>query len=189
MLDLDYILENTKWVIRYTSGYRLVVNGKDRFKYYGLDEVKDIDTVYWENQPKELQEFWKDYSYAVYTLKRHDLYSVKDFYAEWSKDPNQFKPERRPVISKLREEFDKLRSLAEQKDLNIIVSNYDKRCMGNHYFNNWITALNQMDEDFDVVEVEQVGNDIYITVQCDDFELCQRLDYLSNKAALDSAFN
>lgn len=189
MLDLDYIKDNTLWVIKYEEGYRTLVKGSELDKYRKDKDVSDYETACWENQPKELQEFWKDYSYTFYTLKRPDLYFVKDFYAEWSKDPNQFKPERRSIISKLREEFDKLRSLAEQKDLNIIVSNYDKRCMGNHYFNNWITALNQMDEDFDVVEVEQVGNNIYITIQCDDFELCQRLDYLSNKAALDSAFN
>ena len=189
MLDLEYIKANTLWVIKYESGYRRTVKGSEVDKYRNDEDIDDVDTVWWKGQPADLQEFWKAYEYANYHMDRHDLFFIDDFYREWSKNPNQFKADHRKVISTLRKELDNLLSMAKQQKLNICVVNYDKHAIGNHYFENWISALKLMEDDFDVVEVNIYGEDVDITIQCDDYDLYEHLSYLSNKAALESSFN
>jgi len=56
MLDLDYIKENTIWVVKFNVG-RTTCTDKDLHKYEDNEEVRDIDIYCWEGQPKELQEF------------------------------------------------------------------------------------------------------------------------------------
>lgn len=88
MLDYDYIIANTKMVVRFNNGRREVGTTEEVKKYYDREDVRDIDSVCWEGQPKELQEFYKAYNRANYTLGLN-LFFVEDFYKEWVKDPKQ----------------------------------------------------------------------------------------------------
>lgn len=187
MLDLDYIKENTLWVIKLYPGGRVTCKGSALNEYLKTNEnsIDEYDTVTWQGQPKELQEFWKAYEYANYYQNRHDLYYIDDFYKEWIKNPNQFTADHRRVISTLNKE---LENLGNNDKLNVMITNYDKKGIGNHYLKNWLDTMKQMNEDFDVVEVN-VGNDtIHIIVQIDDEELVEKLSYLSNKFACESIF-
>ena len=109
MLTLDYIEKNTLWYAKFETGYRTSGTYDEVKKYYSHEDIDEIDTCSWEHQPKELQEFYKSYYYALYDLNRHDLYEIKDFYEEWSKNPSQFKPGHKPVIGKLSEYIESLK--------------------------------------------------------------------------------
>lgn len=187
MLDLDYIKKNTLWIIKYENGRRITVNGSEIDNYTNNDQIDEVDTVHWKHQPAELQEFYKAYEYAYYTLDRHDLYLIEDFYREWSKNPNQFKVGHRKVISTLRKELD-FRYIASNEKINVLIVNYDKQTIGNHYLENWLDALKLIEDDFDIVESNVNGKDISIVIQCDDDELLEQLSYLSNKCAITNAF-
>ena len=186
MLDLDYIKANTLWVIKYSS-HRTTVKGSEISKYQNDEDVRDMDTVHWKHQPAELQEFWRAYEYAYYTLDRKDLFLVDDFYAEWIKNPSQFKAGHRNVISTLRKELD-FRYIASNEKINVLIVNYDKQTIGNHYLENWLDALKLIEDDFDIVESNVDGNNISIVIQCDDLELIDQLSYLGNKCAASNAF-
>lgn len=189
MLDLDYIKENTLWVIKYSSGHREVVKGSELDKYYKNEneDIKDVDTLNWKGQPDDLKEFWKSYTHAIYYMDRRDLFYIDDFYNEWVKDPNQFKEDHLPVISYLSQELDNLRRLNEQSKLNIQIVNYDKHGIGNHYLAAWDYALKIIDKEFDVVACQIDGIDVKLTIQCDDEDLLDQLSILSNHAAFESS--
>lgn len=150
VLDWDYIDENTRWVAHFDDGRRIVGSHKDVEPYYKDRNIDEIDVVTWEGQPKDLQGFYKAHTYAFYDLNRHDLYNVKDFYDEWSKNPAVFVPELKPVIGKLSDVLPKL----DVTD-DLIVSNYyGYGGAGNHRVGNFIEALNDLNMDFEIVKFE-----------------------------------
>ena len=190
MLSLEYIKDNTIWVIKH-YGYRHTIKGSELEEYLkkNSEDIRDHDVVTWKGQPKDLQEFWKAYENAYYTSNRTDLFYIDDFYKEWVKDPHQFDPEHRPVISTLNAELEKIEPIyRENNKVNVMVSNYNKRGVGNHYYDNWINALKQMEVDFDVIESNIDKTDCKIIIQSDDDELVDKLSYLSNKFAVERAW-
>lgn len=182
MLDLDFINDNTIWVVKFNS-HRITCQQKDLYKYENRDDVRDIDTACWEGQPKELQEFYKDYEYALYTLNRHDLFIIKDFYDEWIKNPVQFKPNSRPVINKLSIVLSELNPCD-----NVIINNYNSQTAGNHHVGNFIEALESLEIDFDVIEFIQSNGNKYdyntIIIQTDDSNTFKQFDYQANRNAM-----
>lgn len=178
MLTLDYIEQNTLWVAKFRSHRK--IDTYDKLKpFLNDEELRDIDTVYWKEQPKELQEFYKAYEYALYDLRRHDLYKIKDFYEEWVKNPKQFTPEYKPVIGKLSEMIE---SLDPCDDL-IISNYYGIEGAGNHHVGNFIETLQILGVDFDVVSFEE-GNPNKISIQTDDLELLREFSSKANSVAI-----
>lgn len=185
MLTLDYINENTLWIAKFESGYR-ITDTYDKIKqYYSHDDIDEIDTVYWKGQPKELQDFYKAYEYAFYDLNRQDLYEIKDFYNEWIKNPEQFAPDHKPVIGKLSEYIESMDTCADL----MIPNYYGYEGAGNHHVGNFIEALKILDVDFDVIsfteELRDKGEIQYIiTIQTDDLELLEKFSAKANSLAI-----
>lgn len=183
MLTLEYIKENTLWVAKFEGGIRKTGTQSEIEKYEDQEDFECSDIICWEGQPKDLQEFHRDFDYAVYTLKRDDLFFVDDFYREWSKNPDQFKPGKLPVIGKL---YEMLSNMDPCNDL--IIENYDERTAGNHHIGNFIEALQVLETDFDVVKFHESSGDEYdyakITIQTDDTDLFRNFSYQSNRIAL-----
>lgn len=176
MLDLEYILENTIHVARFMSGRRVTGTYNEVKKYYEDPELKDIDTVAWEGQPKELQEFYKAYEYANDELGLN-LFLIEDFYKEWIKNPSQFIADHLPVISSLSKELVNIKP-----DADVLIRNYDGFTIGNHIAQSFSDSLDRMNDDFDVIKVTQ--NQYYeITIQCDEKEKLKELRYISNEIA------
>lgn len=186
MLTLDYINEHTLWVAKFESGYRTTGTYDEVKKYYSHDDIDEIDIVYWKHQPKELQEFYKAYEYAFYDLHRQDLYEIKDFYEEWSKNPKQFTPDYKPVIGKLSEYIE---SIDPCDDLSI-PNYYGYEGAGNHHAGNFVEALKILDVDFDVIDFREEpgykpGTIQYtITIQTDDLELLEKFSAKANSLAI-----
>lgn len=184
-IDWDYIDENTKWVAHFYSGRRITGSRKDVEPYYNDRDIDEIDIVSWEGQPEDLQGFYKAYSYAFYDLNRHDLYNVKDFYGEWSKNPAAFVPELKPVIGRLSDVLPKL----DVTD-DLIVSNYYGYVgAGNHRVGNFIEALNDLDMDFEIVKFEPKNpNEEYSTnhvwVQTDNMKALNAFSVEANDNAI-----
>ena len=178
MLDYDYIMEHTKWVVKLNSG-RIICTEKELSKYNDNPNVRDIDTVCWEGQPKDLQPFYKAYYNAVYNQQRDDLFLLKDFYNEWSKNPDQFTEEHQKVISKLSTEL-------EQLDLtdDLIIENFDKQVIGNHRVGNYIEALEIINSDYDVIQVTEKYGYKAIIIQEDNQDKIEQLSYESNASAI-----
>ena len=166
MLDLETIKKNTLWVARMVSGVRFTGTYDEIKKYEHRDDCKDVDILASGGQPKELQEFYKAYEYATFYMNRHDLFLIDDFYKEWSKNPNQFRPEMRPVIGKLSDVFE--RQSGDPKEINVLIKNYDKKCIGNHLLSSWIKTLKILETDYDIVEVTEDYDNITIIVQTDE---------------------
>lgn len=186
MLDLEYIKKNTLWVARMTFGTRFTGTYDEIKKYENDEECKDIDILASKGQPKELQKFYESYEYATSRMNRSDLFSIDDFYREWSKNPNQFSPEMRPVIGKISSVFDGFSGYPS--NVNILITNYDKRTVGNHYLSSWTKALQIIDTDYDVVEVnEEDKKNIKIVIQTD-HDSAELFAQKSNSIALDKAF-
>ena len=185
VIDWDYIDENTKWVAHFYSGHRITGSRKDVEPYYNDRDIDEIDIVAWEGQPEDLQGFYKAHAYAFYDLNRHDLYNVKDFYGEWSKDPAAFVPKLKPVIGRL---SDVLPQLDVTDDL--IVSNYyGYEGAGNHRVGNFIEALNDLDMDFEIVKFEPKNpNEEYSTnhvwVQTDNMKALNAFSVEANDNAI-----
>ena len=191
-LTLDYIKDNTKWVIKYANGYRKVCKGNELED--NLDErVSDYDIVAWEGQPEELKEFYKDYEYAFYDLDRRELYFIEDFYKEWIKDRTQFKPKysQSKVISDLKTELNKL-----SKNEDVLIRGIDSKgyrvTLGNHRTQNWVDALNELSTNFDVIAIEEASPKDYkyltITINVDDKELADDFSSEANDAAIKALF-
>ena len=181
MLTLDYIEQNTLWYAKFESGYSTIGTHDEVKKYYSHDDIDEIDIVTWEGQPKELQDFYKAYNYALYDLKRHDLFEIKDFYEEWSKTPLKFTPEYKPVIGKLSEFLE----LLDPCDDVIISNYYGIEGAGNHRVGSFIETLQMLDMDFDVVSFEEnPPHDNKISIQVDDLELLRKFSYKANSVAI-----
>ena len=178
MLDYDYIVANTKYVARFTNGRRETGNAKEIKKYYNRSDVKDIDAVCWEGQPKELQAFYKAYNRANYVLGL-DLFLVEDFYEEWIKDPKQFEAEYHEVIGQLSE---KLSDLDIKSD--VIIENYDGQTLGNHIVGNFKEALDDMYMDFDVIQLLEKHGYTTIIIQDDNVDKIRDLSLRANKNAI-----
>lgn len=178
MLDYDYIKNNTKWVVKLNS-HRVIVKADELSKYENRDDVIDIDILSWEGQPKELQSFYKAYYNALYNQNRDDLFIIKDFYKEWSKNPNQFNEDHQKVISTLSKELNKL----EVTD-DLIIENFDKQCIGNHHVGNYIEALHIIDSDYDVIQITEKHGYITIIIQEDDQDKIKQLSHESNALAI-----
>lgn len=180
MLDLDFIKDNTIWVIKYTS-HRETGKYKELKSKLNNPEIKDFDIVAWHGQPKELQDFYKTYEYAIYKLNRTDLTNIDVFYEEWIKDPDQFKADHMPVIGQLYTALDVFDPCSD-----LIVENYDKHTIGNHKVGNFVEALQQLDCDFNVVKV---CDDLYgfngIIIQTDDQELIDKFSHVVNRIAIE----
>lgn len=175
MLDYDYIMANTKMVVRFNNGRREVGTTKEVKKYCDRDDVRDIDSVCWEGQPKELQAFYKAYNRANYVLNLN-LFMVEDFYKEWIKNPKQFDAEYFPVIGKLSEK------LAEMNDKDdVIIENYDGQAIGNHRVGNYKEALEDMYTDFDVIQIKNKYGYTTIVIQDDDSNRIHELSSRSNQ--------
>lgn len=177
-LTLDYIEQHTLWVAKFNGGYRKV-DTYDKLKpFLNNEELRDVDIVYWKEQPKELQEFYKAYEYALYDLKRYELFEIKDFYEEWIKNPKQFTPEHKPVIGKLSEMLESLNPCDD-----VLISNYNGRGAGNHHVGNFIEALQILNIDFDVVSFEE-GTPNEIDIQTDDIESLMAFSIKANSVAI-----
>lgn len=177
MLDLEYIKENSIYVVKFddhreTGNYKEI---KDKIK-----DSRDYDYVHWKNQPKELQEFHKAHYYAVGSLGRTDLLDIDDFYTEWSKNPNQFIPGHRKIIGFLMSYLERLDTCSD-----CLILNYDKRTIGNHAVGNWIESVVLLDTDFDVVEYNESYKNNTIIVQIDDEDLLEKLKSVSNRKAME----
>ena len=191
-LTLDYIKDNTKWVIKYDNGYRKVCYGNELDD--NLDNmVSDYDIVSWEAQPDELKEFYKDYEYANYELNRKDLYYIDNFYNEWIKDKNQFKPKKSQleVISDLRTELNKL-----SKSEDVLIRGIDRDGytigLGNHKPENWIDALNELSTNFYVIGIEEASPKDYksftIVIKINDKDFAEDFASEANDAAIKKLF-
>lgn len=181
MLSLEEIKEKTIWVAHLYGGTRFTGTYKELEHWKDSEDLDELDTVCAEGQPKELQPFWQAYEYANYKLQRHDLYIIDDFYAEWSKNPNQFVPELKLVIGNLR---DKLESISkEESNIDIIIVNYDETPIGNHKINCWIKTLNEMNTNFDIISIRDDFNAYRITIQETDKDKIEKLDIISNSLA------
>ena len=182
VLDWDYIDANLVWVAHFESGYRVTGTHDEVKGYYSADDIDEIDTVTWRGQPKDLQGFCKAYTYGFYDLGRHDLYKLKDFYDEWSKDPSKFVPKQKPVIGKL---SDVLSDLDPSSDL--IVSNYyGYEGAGNHRVGNFIEALNDMGIDFNIIQFDpsKDGSTAHVYVQTDNLDALEDFSVEANKNAI-----
>lgn len=185
MLTLDYIKDNTLWVAHFDTGYRVTGTYDEVKKYNSHDDIDEISIITWKGQPKELQEFYKDHEYAFYELNRHDLFEPEDFYNEWIKDPNQFKPNHQPVIGKLSEFIDDLKPTDD-----LLIKNYAYDTAGNHRVGNFKEAIQILDIDFDVISFEETKSydpnrrQFEIIVQTDDLELFKQFDIKANSIAI-----
>lgn len=185
-LPWEIVDKNTLWVAK-MMGYRKVGTYDELKPYLESPDLRDVDTLVWEQQPKELQEFYKDYQYATYDLGRHDLYYLQDFYKEWQKDSDQFKPKAtNKVIGRLNDYVDKL-PLTD----NLRVSNYYGFGAGNHRVGNFVEALEETGLDFDVIgyEAEEMHEwddrpTHHITIQTDDLDALHKLSVVSNQNAI-----
>ena len=110
---------------------------------------------------------------------RRNLYLIDDFYVEWAKNPKQFEPDHRTVISKLSEELEKFNVTDD-----LMIKNFDGEGIGNHRVGNYIESLNIIDDDFDVVEVTESCNYPCIIIQEDDHDKVNRLSTESNRMAI-----
>ena len=178
MLDYEYIKQNTKWVVKFNAG-RITCSEKEIDAYKDRDDVRDIDIVSWQGQPKELQAFYKAYEHATYDLGRKDLFLIEDFYNVWKMDPNQFDEEHRPVISTLSKE---LENLDVRSDL--VVENYDSQVIGNHKVGNFVEALDEIFMDYNVIQVTEKYGYPAIIIQEDDQNKIELLQQKSNQVAL-----
>lgn len=177
MLDLDYIKSTTIWVVKLNAG-RITCTEKDLYKYNDNKDVRDIDVVCWEGQPKELQPFWKAYEYANRELHK-DLFLVDDFYKEWIKNPNQFEPDHLPVITTLFKAFNDIDPYSD-----LIIENYDGKSLGNHHAGNFMEALETLDIDFDVVQITEKYNYPAIIIQEDNRDKLRDFEYEANARAI-----
>lgn len=190
-LSLDYIKENSLFVLRYVSGYRIKGTYEDLKDSASNEDVKDFDLACWEGQPKELQQFYKDHEYATYQMHRTDLFDVDKFYAEWVKDPKQFEPQQREVIGKLSDYIGEENATKRFKlSDDLIINNYDGDTAGNHRVGNFMEALETFKDvaDFDVVEfIPSDGTDYSyhkIIVQTDNRDAFRVFDREANENAI-----
>lgn len=175
------IEENSVWVIKFDSGYRATGTYDEIQKLAkNSPDVDEYDTVSWMRQPEELKPFYKAYEYALFRLNRTDLYLLKDFYDEWSKDPSKFEPAKREPIGQL---SDIIADFNECSDL--IINNYDGETAGNHHVGNFIDALEALNTDFDVVEmIREDGKTPRIIIQEEDYEKFHSFDVEANEQAI-----
>lgn len=163
-LDYDYIWSNTVWVLKYDTGERQFCKPLERLRY--LDKNVEMNIAAWENQPEELKQFYKDYEYAKtkYCIGRPELSSTKNFYDEWIKNPDIFRPEKKPVIGKLSEALKDI-----DAETNLVVYNYDlestERCKA-HIFKETTNMAKVFD--FDVISIEKDADGVQITVMTDE---------------------
>lgn len=176
MLSLDYIKRNTKWVAKLNSGR--IIGTYDEIKQY-QKEARDFDILYSGGQPKELQEFYKAYEYVTFYMNRYDLYDIDTFYKEWSKNPELYQPKKQKVITTLSKVLENY-----LENTNIVIINYDKVTLGNHYLNRWISAIEILDKDYDVINIEEINhNTITIRIQTDS-DSANELSWKANSMAI-----
>ena len=150
-LDYDYIPSHTMWILKYNTGERQLGRISELSKYQFDKNVNEIDTAAWDGQPEELKQFYKDYEYANYYMGRHDLSSIKDFYDEWIKNPDAFRPEKKPIIGKLSEVLEGIGS-----DTNLTIYNYDLESTGKHKAHIFKAIANMTEVfDFDVIGIAE----------------------------------
>lgn len=185
MISYEEIRSQALWGIKFETGHRMSGTYEEIKPYISHPDADEHDILCWEAQPPHLQEFFKDYEYATWHQKRHDLYLLEDFYKEWSKDPQQFKPKQSDVIGKLSD-------LLKDYDVssNLIVNNYDGKTAGNHHVGNFVEALEENNYEFDVVRLEISGKDTewetpVIIVQTDDPIAFNTFGYTANKKAIE----
>ena len=166
-LDYDYIESNTMWVLKYDTGERRFGAPSELLRYKYIDKNAEMNIAAWENQPKELKQFYKDYEYAKakYCIGRHEfLDSVKNFYDEWIKNPDIFRPEKKPVTEKLSEA---LKSI--DTETNLVVYNYDLESTERYKAQAFKEVTNMAKVyDFDVISIEKDTNGVQITVMTDE---------------------
>ena len=185
MLTLDYIKQNTLWYVEFEGRHFTSGTHDEIKKYYSREDVNEIEVCRWENQPKDLQDFYKAQEYAMYELNRHDLYELDKFYEEWSRDPEQFKPKHFPVIGKLSEYIESLKLTDD-----LLIRNYAYFTAGNHRVGNFMETLKILDVDFDVIKFEEGRSydpdrrQFEITIQTDDEELFNEFDIKANEIAI-----
>lgn len=184
VLDLDYIKENTIWVLKHESGYRETGKYAEmKEKADKCNDFRDFDICACEGQPENLQPFYKAYEYANYRMGRHDLFIIDDFYAEWSQDPSKFVAKEREVIGKLSDELSKMKMTDD-----LIINNYNGETSGNHHVGNFVEALEDLGTDFDVVEVHEPSGEKYdypkIIVQTKDDATFRKFDVMANQNAI-----
>lgn len=193
MLSLEEIKSKTKYQVR----------GKNGTWYAGsLDYIhsncpdaapEEIERMSAESQLLAVQRFWLDHRYATEVLGHTELGSLEDFYKEWSQDPKRFEPAKRSVITTLRT----LTCIygGYSGKTNLVIKNYDGRTMWTHRLRNFAAALEEMDADFDVVEIENKGLDpitkdeiLRIVIQSDDLALVGDLAVVSNRIEAEEVF-
>lgn len=164
MVSLDYIKDNAIWVVKFTAG-RITCKGSELSRFYNNDDVRDMDFVVADGQPDELKDFFRSYEHAVYDMNRHDLYMLDDFYAEWEKDPEKFRPkyEKTAVIGKLHSTLSDM-----DDDDDVLIVTYDNKVVGNHTVRAYKSALNNLGRDYDITKIEDVYGTKTITIQDDD---------------------
>ena len=181
----EQIRDKTVWGVKYDNGFRQTGDYDTISSIARLNEdVEDYYPVYWKGQPKEVQAFHKAYSYALYTLKRNDLYVLPDFYKAWAKNPAAFEPPMRPVIGDLLKTLNKFNENAD-----IIIENFDGENAGNHHVGVFKEALQELGCNFDVVDVYRRDtsnpHDYHkIVVQNTNFNKFDRFGVLANDLAL-----
>ena len=179
MMTLAEIKRDTIWVAKMT-GWR-TSGTYDEIGYLQEDEYcRDFD-VCCKQPTKELQEFWN--ACWAYEQQNHTWLTIDKFYEIWANDPAvrelgiEKEPEIRPVIGKLSTMIAGL----DEKD-NVLVEG-----SGNHWAKNYRNALDIIGHDYDVVETGHKYDAFYFVVQCTK-EALRDLEYLSNNAAIRSAF-
>ncbi|MBQ8982109.1 MAG: hypothetical protein IJ079_00850 [Lachnospiraceae bacterium] len=193
MITLDYIKPNTICSFSPKDGTRIwnsFDNIKDEADLHEFDEAEKNDP---EGQKVELRPFWLAYRYAIKELGRNDLTSTDAFYAEWAKDPDQFKAAKRPVIDDLRSVLKKYEGCPEHTAFHL--ENYDGLSIGHHNLVDYERALEDLDNaGFDVVNIIEYSwlhtrrLQVRIILQCDDQELVGKLAILSMKYNADRIF-
>ena len=184
-LDLNFIKTHTLWIAKYFDGHRDEIPADKVDKYTNNPDVKDVDTLCWEQQPESVRDFWRAYEYANYQMQRHDLFLVDDFYKEYIKDPKQFEPKKKGIACKL---SSLMQALPDY--FNLIITNYDGKVAGNHRVGNFKEALEYIEAytdnpDFDVIEFTKTSADTYSAiVQTDDLEIFKRFTFAGNKIAI-----
>lgn len=178
-LSYQELKDRTIYYIKFKNNY-VLKNTLDKLPNDSQDTI-DFGRVSWEQQPKELQAYYKAYDYAVYELGRDEFvnHPIK-FYEAYVANPEEFDPPKRESLGLLSEFIQTKITLS----MDLVVDNYDGYCIGNSHAGNFLEALHALELDFSIVQEYIDENFARVIIQCDNQDDLINFEYEIKRKAL-----
>ena len=172
-LSFDELKAKTLYYIKFRSTDYTITGTLDQLPNENVD-VKDFGRLSWENQPAELQDYYRAYDYAVYELGREDLLNHPiAFYNEYVADPKKFEAKKRKSLGLLADFIVELNDFKKP----LLLENYDGYFIGNTPAGNIYEAVLSLQINFVVIQFYEGEDFSHVMIQCDDKENVSALEY------------